>query len=780
MAGFEKQPELRKLNRILKKINRLADDMHGRSDAELQAKTAYFREQLTAGKSLDEILPEAYAVVREAAKRVLGMYPFDVQVLCAIALHQGRIAEMKTGEGKTLVAAMPLYLNALSGESTILITMNGYLAQRDGRQMGKLFSFLGLTTAVGVPDEGQADFTTEEKRKIYAADIVYTTNGTLGFDYLNHHLASDRSGQFLRPFSYVIIDEADAVLLDSAQTPLVISGVPRVQSNLYDAADLFVQSLEEKDYETGQRKVYLTESGIRKAEEFFSIGNLYAAENFAYVRHVSLALRAHFLMEAGEDYVVEDHRVKLLDAKTGRIVDHTKLRAGQHQAIEAKEHTPLTPDSMAMASITFQSFFQLFPKIAGMSGTVVTDAEEFRKVYGLRCVKIPTRLPMIRIDQKDRYYYSEESQVEAAVQETIRLHQIGRPVLLIVSSIEMGTICSARLVKAGVPHNLLDARSVPKEAAIIKEAGIRGAVTVATSVAGRGTDIRLGEGVAELGGLAVIGVGRMANRRQELQARGRSGRQGDPGSSCFYLSLEDAVVKDYGSERLEKYREHSGILKKGSLIRAINRAQRSSESQAEEARRMTMQLDESVRVQRNLIYEMREHVIAGDELRREDCLQLIREVIERETLDDQESCSRNRAIRFLADNISRQNYSGEVPENFQSREEMCEYLYHAAEHAFARKLELLHTEKQVQVFLRRMTLCAIDEHWVDEVDFLQQLRMSVSGRRTAQRNVVYEYHKEAYRAWKQMVSATQRSIMRNILLGEIMFGEEERIQVMLP
>ena len=427
----------RRYKRILKKINQLAPTMEAMTNEELQAQTEKFKARYEKGESLDSLLVEAYATIREAAKRVLHMYPYDVQMLGAIVLHEGKIAEMRTGEGKTLVAAMPLYLNALTGKSTILVTMNNYLACRDGKQMGELFGFMGLTTKVGVKEDAAAQLTLSEKKEAYAADILYTTNGTLGFDYLTENLGATKNDRYLRPYYYVIIDEADAVLLDSAQTPLVISGAPRVQSNLYETADFFITTLREEDYEIDEQKgkAWLTDSGIRKAEVFYSVDNLYAEENFELVRHLILALRAHVLFHPQKEYIEADGKIKLLDSNTGRIIENTKLRAGQHQALEAREHVEVTQESRAMASITFQGFFNMFPKIAGMSGTAFDDVDEFQDIYQLDVVQIPTHKPLRRKDLPDYCYYNHDDQIRDAVFQIEKLHEKGQPVLLAVPNL---------------------------------------------------------------------------------------------------------------------------------------------------------------------------------------------------------------------------------------------------------------------------------------------------------------------------------------------------------
>ena len=581
---------LRQLNKILVQVRGYRKQMAKLSDRKLAGLTREFKKRLNGGESLDDILPEAFAAICEADRRVLGMFPFDVQVLGAIALHQGYMAEMNTGEGKTLAATMPLYLNALSGKSAILVTTNEYLALRDAREMGRVYEFMGLSVAAGVPEKSGDNFKNDEKKKIYESDIVYTTHGVLGFDYLLNNLVSTASDRFLREFCYVIIDEADSVLLDGAQTPLVIAGSPRVQSNLYEMADFFVTTLTEgRDYEKEDNAVWLTEEGIAYAERFFQIDNFYGDAYFEINRHVILSLRAHKLFERQKEYIVSDsNELCLLDSGSGRLMSGVKLRGGQHQALEAKEKLEISQENRSVASITFQNFFLLFPKLAGMSGTISDAEEELLAVYHTRVVVIPPNRPLRRVDLDDFYFRDAKKQFAAAIGMVRLLHAKGQPVLVVASSIEETELVSERLLRARVSHNVLNANNAAWEAEIIKEAGQKKAVTVATSMAGRGTDIKLGKGVQELGGLAVIGIGRMANVRLERQARGRAGRQGDPGISRFFVSLEDQVVRNTGSAKLEKYIDGSRRIGKRRLRRVINGAQRTGEESAVMSRRQAM------------------------------------------------------------------------------------------------------------------------------------------------------------------------------------------------
>ena len=775
--------DIKAYKRILKKINKLAPKMKALSDEELSNKTVAFKEQLQKGSSLDKILVEAYASIREAADRVLGMYPRDVQVLGAIALHQGKIAEMKTGEGKTLVAAMPLYLNALTGKSTILVTMNNYLACRDGKQMGELFKFMGLTTRVGVKENMDESLTLDEKKAAYGADILYTTNGTLGFDYLMENLGATSNDRFLRPFYYVIIDEADAVLLDSAQTPLVISGAPRVLSNLYDTADFFVTTLKDEDYEFDLKlkKAYLTDSGIDKAQLFYGKDNLYEVENFELVRHIMLALRAQKLYTPQKDYIVGDGQVKLLDSGTGRIMENTKLRQGQHQALEAREHLTITQETRAMASITFQAFFNMFPKLAGMSGTAADDKAEFIDTYGLDVVKIPTYKPVRRKDYDNICYYKRKDQIEAALMETMKMHHFGRPVLLITDAIDVCEECSKKLLREGIPHNVLNAYNIVKEAEIIKEAGQKGAVTIATSVAGRGTDIRLGEGVNELGGLAVIGIGVVANIRSEKQARGRSGRQGDNGSSIFYTSLEDQLVQDFGPEKLQDIaKKGEGRIMSRWLCRQISKAQRNCELSGRDARKNTTSFAESSKVQRNLIYSMRNSIIDLESMNDDYLLGIQEHLIDRFLDKYKKMPTVADVVRFILDHICYDLESKPGDQDMLNKKALKKYLMDISKDRLDYQKQILKSKAGISYYFKIMTLKALDKCWIEQVDYMQQLRLSVSGRAYAQRNVMYEYHKEAHASFLRMVENVKSEMMRNILLGDIQKGKDGKLKVINP
>ncbi|HET0176166.1 TPA: accessory Sec system translocase SecA2, partial [Streptococcus pneumoniae] len=630
--------QLRKVKKILKQINALKGKMSSLSDQELVAKTVEFRQRLSEGESLDDILVEAFAVVREADKRILGMFPYDVQVMGAIVMHYGNVAEMNTGDGKTLTATMPVYLNAFSGEGVMVVTPNEYLSKRDAEEMGQVYRFLGLTIGVPFTEDPKKEMKAEEKKLIYASDIIYTTNSNLGFDYLNDNLASNEEGKFLRPFNYVIIDEIDDILLDSAQTPLIIAGSPRVQSNYYAIIDTLVTTLVEgEDYIFKEEKeeVWLTTKGAKSAENFLGIDNLYKEEHASFARHLVYAIRAHKLFTKDKDYIIRGNEMVLVDKGTGRLMEMTKLQGGLHQAIEAKEHVKLSPETRAMASITYQSLFKMFNKISGMTGTGKVAEKEFIETYNMSVVRIPTNLPRQRIDYPDNLYITLPEKVYASLEYIKQYHAKGNPLLVFVGSVEMSQLYSSLLFREGIAHNVLNANNAAREAQIISESGQMGAVTVATSMAGRGTDIKLGKGVAELGGLIVIGTERMESQRIDLQIRGRSGRQGDPGMSKFFVSLEDDVIKKFGPSWVhKKYKDYQvqdmtqpEVLKGRKYRKLVEKAQHASDSAGRSARRQTLEYAESMNIQRDMIYKERNRLIDGSR----DLEDVVVDIIERYT-----------------------------------------------------------------------------------------------------------------------------------------------------
>lgn len=770
MTMIVDRKDRRRLNKQLQKVNHLAQTTAKLSDEELQQKTKEFKQRLANGETLDGLLPEAFAAIREAAKRILGMYPYDVQVLGGIIIHEGNIAEMKTGEGKTLTAIMPLYLNALTGQSTLLVTPNEYLAQRDATEMRPVYEFMGLSVGCRVNDNVSKELRPEEKKALYQKDIVYTTNSILGFDYLLDNLADSAAKKYMPELGYVIIDEADAILLDSAQTPLIISGAPRVQSNLYTLVDNFVLTLtEEKEYRLDEKReaVWLTQQGIAEAKRYFSLTDLFDGKHSDLIKHIELALRAHTLFEKDKDYLVQAGEIKLLDEKDGRVLEMTKLQGGQHQALEAKEHVEITQNMRAMASITYQNLFKLFKKVAGMSGTAKTVEDELIEVYQMKVLPVPTNNPVQRIDEPDEVYLTLPEKLRASMKLVKKFHAKERPVLIATGSVELSEIYSRLLLAEMIPHSVLNAYNDAKEAQIIKEAGQKGSVTVATLMAGRGTDIKLGAGVAELGGLAVIGTEKMTNKRMELQLRGRAGRQGDPGFSKFFVSLEDDVVQKHGSKRIKKFWEKNKeapterpLAKK--YRRVVANAQIASENSEQKKRQLTLQFDESVQAQRKVVYQLRNELIFQTKKEDYDVFDLIKADVQ--DFLKTKALTKSQIERYIFDNIS---YKAPfLPANI-TLEQVEALILGIARKELAEKEKLLRVEKKQRDFYRLCLLKAIDTSWIEEVDTLEQLKGSVTARISAQRNPIYEYHFEALRAYQGMKADFRKRAVQNLLLSTI-------------
>ena len=787
--------QIQRLKKILAKVKSFESEMAGLPDADLRKKTQEFKERLTAGETLDDLLPEAYAVVREADKRVLGMFPYDVQVMGAIVLHEGNVAEMATGEGKTLTATMPLYLNALSGQGAMLVTTNTYLALRDAQEMGQVYRFLGLTIEAAVVADETENLTSKQKRLIYQADIVYTTNSALGFDYLIENLAENKDSQYLSPFNYVIIDEIDSILLDSAQVPLVISGAPRVQSNFYSIMDTFITTLKEEEdyhYDDEKNEVWLTSKGILAAESFLDLEDLFSKENQELVRHLNLALRAHKLYKKDKDYVVrqgdKEAEVVLLDRATGRLLEMTRLQGGQHQAIEAKEHVKLTEETRAMASITYQNLFRLFRKISGMTGTGKVVESEFMETYSMSVIKIPTNQPVIRQDLPDQLYQTLPEKVFASLDEVKHYHAQGNPLLIFTGSVEMSEIYSSLLLREGIAHNLLNANNAAREAQIIAESGQKGAVTVATSMAGRGTDIKLGPGVADLGGLVVIGTERMENQRIDLQIRGRSGRQGDPGISKFFISLEDDLLRKWGPDWLKKLykdysteevQQHPVQLGQRRFRRLVAKAQRASESSAKMSRRMTLEYAQCMKIQREITYAERNRLIQAEERIDEEISRVLSQVIHQAAYE-QSYGTRADLYRFILDHFS--YHAERIPYDFDiySSEKIAELLQDIAEQELQAKKAYLKSDKLFTHFQRVSVLKAIDENWVEQVDYLQQLKTALSGQHFSMKNPLVEYYQEAYDGFEYMKERMKQQIVKNLLMSELALNPKGEVIMYFP
>ena len=764
----------KKLHFLLGKVKEECKKVKELSDYELKNKTNEFKRRLAEGETTDDLLPEAFAVCCEADYRVLGMFPYDVQILGGIALHLCYLCEMNTGEGKTLTATMPMYLNGLTQKSSILVTANEYLAIRDAEEMGQVYKFLGLSVEAGVKRDTNEKLDNDSKKDVYNADIVYTTHGSLGFDYLLNNLVQSKEDRFMRDFYYVIIDEADSVLLDSASMPLVISGSPRVQSNLYGITDFFVTTLvEDVHYEIEDKKVWLTKEGVEYVQRYFRIENLYGEENYDVLRHVVLALRAHFLLEKDTDYVVTDNgEVVLLDRSTGRKMTGMKLRGGSHQAIEEKEHLKLSQEQRSVASITYQNLFNLFPKMSGMSGTIADGKDELLEVYHKQVVVIPPNKPLARIDLPDQYFKTSEEQFDAVIKETVKRHKTGQPVLLIASLISDTEMLSKLLVQENIEHSVLNANNAFWEAEIIKEAGQKNVVTVATSMAGRGTDIRLGPGVKELGGLCVLGIGRMNNTRDERQARGRVGRQGEPGVSIFYTSLEDDVCEILGEDFLDKYIEKDKYISKRKIKKLVNKSQKIKEESSVFQRKNSVDYDSVMQRQKTIMYKTRNDLLDGMSLDENVLKQIYVNNINEFTKDHKKMDDKT-MYRYILDNLSYR-----LKELSVSSSNKKDYLKQYADMAFKDKKQVL--GNRFSEYCRLCTLKALDDGWIEEVDYLQQLQAAISGRSTAQRNLLYEYQREARLSFRDMEKSIKKAMIRNILLGEVSFGKDNEMIILYP
>ena len=786
--------QLSKVKKILHQINLKKDEMASLTDDELAGKTQEFKERLTAGESLDDLLVEAFAVVREADKRILGMFPYDVQVMGGIVIHQGNVAEMNTGEGKTLTATMPIYLNALTGQGVMLVTTNDYLAKRDAEEMGQVYKFLGLTIRIPFSEDDDEELTAEDKREVYSADVVYTTNSGLGFDYLLDNLASSEDKKYMPEFNFVIIDEVDAVLLDSAQIPLVISGSPRVQSNFYGIIDTLMTTLVEgEDYifKEEKKEVWLTTKGAKTAESFLGIDNLYSEEHSVLARHLTFALRAHTLFKKDKDYIIRNgekgEELVLVDQSTGRLLEMTKLQGGLHQAIEEKEHVPLSEETRAMASITYQSLFKKFKKISGMTGTGKVAEKEFLETYGMSVIRIPTNRKNQRIDYPDNLYVTLPEKVYASLAEIKYYHEKGNPLLIFVGSVEMSELYSSLLLREGIAHNVLNAHNAAREAQMIAESGRMGAVTVATSMAGRGTDIKLGPGVAELGGLVVIGTERMESKRIDLQIRGRSGRQGDPGLSKFFVSLEDDVIKKFGPPWVHKmYKDYTvnqqispEPLEGRRYRKLVEKAQKASDSAARSSRSQTLEYAESMNIQREMVYSQRNRLIDGTEDLDGFVVDVLDEFIKK-SLSEEYFESREELYHFIVKNISFLYHAVPRELDMTDKDAVKRVLEITAQKSLQEKRTLLETLDLFSHFQRLALLKAIDDNWVEQVDYLQQLSLAIGGQSAAQKNPIVEYYQEAYNGFEEMKKQVKKDMVRNLLLSRVDISPDGEIITYFP
>lgn len=768
-----------------KQILKLEATYKKMGDEELRHQTVLFRERLQNGASLRSLLVEAYAVVREATSRVLKMRPFPVQVLGAVAMEYNNIVEMKTGEGKTLTAAMPMYLHGLTGPGNFLITTNGYLANRDAEQMGKVYRWLGLTVKAGVPEPGH-EGEDRDREKIYQADIVYTTNSSLGFDYLFDNLAADPSDQYLRKLNFALIDEADAVLLDSAQTPLIIAGIPRVQSNFYGSAERMITMLREKDdYELSddRKSVWFTPEGIERMQHYFGVDDLLGKKWYELYRHLVLALKAHFIYKRDRDYVVDHDEVLLVDRDNGRELVGMKMQGGQHQAIEAKEHVTVTDEMRTMASVTYQNLFRMFGQLAGMTGTAATDAPEFMEVYRLAVFQVATNKKMIRRDLPDELYITQAAKLIASLKTVHTAYQNKRPLLIETGSLSLSNLYSRLLLREKIPHSLLNARSASKEAKIVAEAGQLGAVTVATSMAGRGTDIKLGKGMKEKGGLLVLGTERMTNRRVDNQLRGRAGRQGDPGSSIFYTSLEDRIVVQNSPKWVRKYAyQHADDQKQklsrhGRFRKVIDRAQDQMSNNGRSARFSTLQYGEVFRAQRDNVYATRDKIMVAKSLDR--VIEGVFKQVGEQYINEHRDGDISDFLDFVYTNIDRDFLPQAITEHPEKVRDSA-YLVKMMKEQFAKKRAFLTDDKQWHFFPRVTVLKTIDSAWIDQVDNLQSLQAVTMNRSSNGRDPLYEYQKETRRTFKKMKQAMNIGITRNLLCSDLVLKPDGSVEIQFP
>ncbi|OTP09946.1 protein translocase subunit SecA [Enterococcus sp. 10A9_DIV0425] len=767
--------ELKRLESIVKIIESHADEMAALTDEQLQAKTNEFKERYKKGETLDQLLPEAFAVVREGAKRVLGLYPYPVQLMGGIVLHDGNIPEMRTGEGKTLTATMPVYLNALTGEGVHVVTVNEYLSTRDSSEMGELYNFLGLTVGLNLNSKSS-----DEKREAYNCDITYSTNNELGFDYLRDNMVVYRHQMVQRPLNYAIVDEVDSILIDEARTPLIISGQAEKSTALYTRADNFVKRLkEEEDYkiDVQSKTISLTEAGIEKAEETFGLDNLYDIENSALTHHLDQALRANYIMILDIDYVVQEGKVLIVDQFTGRIMDGRRYSDGLHQAIEAKEGVEIEDETKTMASITFQNYFRMYKKLSGMTGTAKTEEEEFREIYNIQVIQIPTNRPIIRDDRPDLLYPTLTSKFNAVVQDIKDRYRKGQPVLVGTVAVETSELLSDLLNRERIPHEVLNAKNHFKEAEIIMNAGQKGAVTIATNMAGRGTDIKLGLGVRELGGLAVIGTERHESRRIDNQLRGRSGRQGDPGMSQFYLSLEDDLMKRFGSERIKaflermKIGEEDAVIQSKMLTKQVESAQKRVEGNNYDTRKNVLQYDDVMREQREVIYKQRQDVIMEESSLSQPLMNMVKRTISRvvdaHTQLEKENWNLEGIVDFAGSTLVHEDEISLADLDGKSPEQMKDYLYEKAQEVFNTKASQLNGKEQLLEFEKVVILRVVDSKWTDHIDAMDQLRQSIGLRAYGQNNPLVEYQTEGYKMFEDMVGAIEYEVTRIFMKAEI-------------
>lgn len=767
--------EIGRLGKIADQVQRYEDEYAALSDDQLKANTQKFKDRLAAGATLNDILPEAFATAREGAKRVLGLFPFRVQIIGGIVLHEGNIAEMKTGEGKTLTATMPVYLNALTGKGVHVVTVNEYLSTRDATEMGELYNWLGLSVGLNLNSKNS-----DEKREAYNCDITYSTNSELGFDYLRDNMVVYKEQMVQRPLNFAIVDEVDSILIDEARTPLIISGGAEKTTGLYIRADRFVKTLKaDTDYKIDwpTKTISLTESGIRKAEKNFGLDNLYDTENTALTHHIDQALRANYIMLKDIDYMVSNGEVLIVDQFTGRAMEGRRYSDGLHQAIEAKEGVQIQDENKTMANITYQNFFRMYTKLAGMTGTAKTEQEEFREIYNMEVISVPTNKPVIRVDSPDVLYPTLDAKFNAVVDDIKKRHKKGQPILVGTVAIESSERLSKQLDDEKIPHTVLNAKNHFKEAEIIMNAGQRGAVTIATNMAGRGTDIKLGPGVTELGGLAVIGTERHESRRIDNQLRGRSGRQGDPGSTQFYLSLEDDLMKRFGSERIKamldrfKVADDDQVIQSRMISRQVESAQKRVEGNNYDTRKNTLQYDDVMREQREVIYKQRQQIINEDETLKPVLMAMINRTITRivqtHTQGDQKDWNLDALYAWITANMADPEKFKRSELDGKSQDELIGLLADMAENNFQHKNKQLGDDAQMLEFEKVVILRVVDSAWTDHIDAMDQLRQSIGLRGYGQMNPLVEYQEEGYRMFEEMIASIDDDVTRLFMKAEI-------------
>lgn len=764
---------LNRYERVAEKVEALADEFKALNDEALANKTAEFKSRIEKGESLDDLLPEAFATVREASERVLSMRHYPVQIMGAVALHEGNIAEMKTGEGKTLVATMPVYLNALDGKGAHVVTVNEYLARRDSEIMGPLYNFLGLTVGLNV-----SDLSKEEKREAYAADITYGTNNEFGFDYLRDNMVVYKE-QMVQRRNYAIVDEVDSILIDEARTPLIISGSAQKSTQLYQMANMFVRQLKkDTDYTVDEKtkNVQLTEEGINRAEQMFSIDNLYDYQHVTLNHHINQALKANIIMQRDVDYVVQDGEIVIVDPFTGRLMAGRRYSDGLHQAIEAKEGLEIQRESMTLATITFQNYFRMYNKLAGMTGTAKTEEEEFRNIYNMDVIVIPTNRPIARDDRSDLIYKTMQGKFKAIAEEIEERHKTGQPILVGTVAVETSELLSQLLTKRKIKHNVLNAKNHEREAEIIENAGQLGMVTIATNMAGRGTDIKLGEGVREVGGLHILGTERHESRRIDNQLRGRAGRQGDPGSSRFYISMEDELMRRFGSDNLMTMMERLGMdedtpIESKMVTKAVESAQKRVEGSNFDARKQLLQYDDVMRQQREIIYAQRQDVLDAENLS-DIVLRMIDSTIDRivtvhtpeaevqEEWNTKEIADYVNAVMFTEPVFTEKDFYG------LDREEIIEKIQSKVHAAFVEKETQLPPE-QIAEFQKAVILRSVDSKWMDHIDQMEQLRQGIHLRAYGQTDPLREYQFEGFEMFEAMVAAIEEEVTTYILKSQI-------------